>query len=191
MRHLKTFEHIEEPRQFSHIKQYREKRPPMIGDYVRFTDEFYDNIIGDTDYVTRYNRENKIYRIAVGQIIDYNEDTKEYKITFDKYEFWKLKILATIDDIRSYAENRVRLENLPMVGDYVILGGGGTDYICKVLTRKRSELRWTNFDYVVKRLEIGIHGDKDIINTSDESIKHFSKNKEDLERIITANKYNI
>jgi hypothetical protein len=189
MRHLKTFEQIEEPTVFSHIKQYREKRPPMIGDYVRMTDKYYDEIIGDADYVTRYNRENKIYRIAVGQIIDYNENTKEYKITFDKYEFWKLKVLATIDEIRSYAKDRRNLEKLPMVGDYVILGGD--NYICEVLARKRSELRWTNFDYSVKKLEIGIHDGKGIISTTDESIKYFSKNKEDLERIIDMKKYNI
>ena len=192
MKYIKSYEKIDQtPIEFSHIKQYREKRPPMIGDYVRMTDEFYDDAIKNVDYVSGYNMKTKLYRIAVGQISGYNKNTKEYEIYFEEYEFWHLKYTATIDDIRSYAKSRKNLENLPVVGDYVILGFDKYQYICKVISRKRSDLRWSTMDFIVKKLEIGLHDGKGIITTTDQSISHFSKNLEELEGIVSANKYNI
>lgn len=183
MIYIKTYEN------FRHIKDFREKREPKIGDYVRLTDEFYDEAIKNVGYVSAYNMTNKVYRIAVGEIVNYNEETKLYSVYFDEYEFWQIEYDdISIDDIKSFSSNKEDLENLPGVGDYVLLSG---DDIFQVVSRERSNLRWSNFEYRVKKLNPGPHDGKGPVYTNDDSIKHFSKHKEDLVAIVSAKKYNL
>jgi len=177
---------------FNPIKDHKENRLPTIGDYVIFTDDFYDEKIKDISYVGKHSLDNKLYRNVIGEIVDYYPGyPTKYFVYFDKNEFWREQYVASIEDIKSYSKVKEDLENLPNVGDYVILGSDNYIYICKVISKEKSDLRWTNYNYTVKKLNPGPHDGKGVINTNDDSIRYWSKDIGELETIIDAKKYNL
>jgi hypothetical protein len=182
MKHIKKFE-------FYNTKEFTRDSEPEINDYVRLNEDFYESKI--PEYFTPRKNDTD-YKYRIGKIIGYNEHTEYYNVKFDKYELWNNNFLVKREQIKSYSKKIEDLENLPSVGDYCLIGFSGYYDLCEVIKKERNiNLRWSSINYSLKRLNPGPHDGKGLIDASDELIRHWSSDINDMISIIAASKFNL